>query len=160
MKSKKEPLKLALVKKKLLWVNKNLENFLKEKTPKFKVKDFLKEVNENPRLLEPGIALLVKYPKVLIDPKNLPKDLQGMIDSLKAGIKEGKDYEHARYKNVLKLCNIQASKDRRLKKSSDLKKMKTFRLSNETIEGLEYLKKKLNLKTQTDVIEYLVVNKV
>lgn len=138
----------------MLLVNREIEH---EDVRKINVKHFLKGVKDNPRLLEPGIALLVKYPNTLLDPEKLPEDLAGFIEAIKRNrIDPEEKYGHAQAKKVIQLCNIKAKQDGRLKRIENLKTPKTFRLENLVVQGMEKLKNKFELQTNTEVIEFLV----
>jgi hypothetical protein len=140
-----------LLGKKLLTVNYAVDEVAPDR---MSIKGVLTAAKENPRLLEPAIVLITKYPTTVTGPT--PDGLTQTVNALRKGALSGPNYKFAQYKKLYSLCKIAAKIDKRLNDPCDVRIRKNFRLEKESVEKLTKLKKVLGLDTETEVVQYLI----
>ena len=107
-----------------------------------------------PRILEVLPAVLLKFPGHILLKKNLPTELQEIIDRIRKGEEQGPDFQGVPYAKMKYWTNLRLP-DRRTKPQNELKTQKNFRLSPGLVEKLAKLSRDRNL-TETEIIEMAV----
>ena len=107
-----------------------------------------------PRVFEVLPAAMVHFPKTFIGKAQAPEGLTHVIRAIQAGDAEGPDFRGMRFRAMRKWAN-RATRDKRTKPLSKIKRNKTLRLSPEALAALESKAAKAGI-SQTQFLEHLL----
>jgi hypothetical protein len=107
-----------------------------------------------PRILEVLPAALLSFPKSFLHLEALPKEIQTIVQHIKAGKPVGPDYRGIRYKDMRRWANMKLP-DGRTKCLSEKKIGKHYRFSPKTVQKLKQLRE-ASPATETEIIENLI----
>jgi hypothetical protein len=108
-----------------------------------------------PRVLEVLPAAMIHFPRTFLATAQAPDDLADVIRAIKAGDEQGPDFRGMRFRAMRKWAN-RATKDKRTKPLSQIKRNKTLRLSPEALHALESGAENAGV-SQTQFIERLLI---
>lgn len=113
--------------------------------------------NVEPRILEVLPAAILHFPKNFLNLDKLPDGFATIVKNIRANKDQGDDFEGVRYAQMKHWANMQL-KDKRTKPAKFLKRTKTFRLHQTTIDKLQKIVAAGDYEDQTSAIEAAIEN--
>lgn len=112
--------------------------------------------NVEPRILEVLPSALLHYAHRIKGATNLPGELEAVMRAIRAGAEVGPSLDGIPYPVLLRWA-VRPPRDGRVKKLSDKRTLKSFRLTTRSLQRLKALAERLSL-SETAVIEKLLAD--
>jgi hypothetical protein len=107
-----------------------------------------------PRVYEVLPAALIHFPATFLHREQLPPELASIITAIKKGLNSYQDYKWVKYKDMKRWADRSIS-DKRVKKISEKRVSRTYRLTPNIIKKIKSQATKLQI-TETEYVEQLV----